>query len=293
MKAELFGSAESEGVQPPRFRRYAKALLRALWGAVIGRASAVQADRAQPVTLSMPERRILTAVAVSIAAALFAAVLIQYFGGFEFHLGAATLRATSGRGPIRLALALAFSRLLLADALGGWHLERSLLALSRARLASRISALAGACVVIGCLGHAVAAVTEAGGWIIHGVSVPSVRADSSHRHLKPLVEAIVGRGDGGPFVVAIDDVNPRGHMAAYYCYPRVLLMSPARSYWSMTKRMTDGWKLDPSHAGTGATPRIDEDAAFARARGMPFLVASEEGAVERAAEPVSPRSGER
>ena len=267
---------------------YAVAVLLALVRAARGHGRATPVETALPRSRSPRASRILVAFDLLIAAVVLAGLWIEYSGGFEYQIGQISLSATSTRGPFRIAVGLAFLRLWLTDAWGSRQIEQSLVALSFAPRASRVFALAAGLVVIGCLGHGVEALGQGKSQILGGASAPRIRADSHHQHLTPLIQQIVGREGGGAIAVAIDDINPRGHLAAYYCYPRVLLMSLERARWCMTSRMTDARKLGPGDRGSAAASALADDADWAQARGVRFFAASRARAVELGAEPRAP-----
>lgn len=103
-------------------------------------------------------------------------------------------------------------------------------------------------------------------------STPSLTHNRHNRHVPGLVAAVTARPDAGPLVVHLDDDDARGHEAAYYAYPRLLLMAPARRAWSLRARMDHLGLPDPAPPPSLPEPPLGVSRAFAHERGLPLLV---------------------
>jgi hypothetical protein len=94
----------------------------------------------------------------------------------------------------------------------------------------------------------------------------------ANRHAGPLVRRVAQRPSPDPVVVWIDDLDRRGHTAAFYTYPRLMLMEPTERRWSLQQRMTVRGGNNPLF-GVGARPPRALSEAFASERGVEFVFA--------------------
>jgi hypothetical protein len=93
-----------------------------------------------------------------------------------------------------------------------------------------------------------------------------------NRHAGPLVQSLVQRDSPDPVVVWIEDLDRRGHTAAFYLYPRLLLMEPAQRRWTLQQRMTLLGGPNP-YFRVGNRPSKALSEAFAAERGTELVVA--------------------
>ncbi|MBW2361160.1 MAG: hypothetical protein JRG84_09685 [Deltaproteobacteria bacterium] len=94
--------------------------------------------------------------------------------------------------------------------------------------------------------------------------------------LAPLVRGLVQRPSPEPVVVWIDDLDRRGHSAAFYLYPRLMLMEPAQRRWTLQQRMTVRGGPNP-HFRIGHRPSEARSRAFAKERGAELVFAKRAG----------------
>ena len=102
----------------------------------------------------------------------------------------------------------------------------------------------------------------------------------ANRHAPPLVRTLVQRESAEPVVVWIEDLDVRGHTAAFYLYPRLLLMEPKLRRWSLRERMRIRGKPDPQFF-VGPRPAKALSQAFADERGTQLVFASRPGGPKR------------
>ncbi len=100
--------------------------------------------------------------------------------------------------------------------------------------------------------------------------------NAANRHAGPLVRGLVQRPSPEPVVVWIDDLDRRGHSAAFYLYPRLMLMEPAQRRWTLQQRMTVRGGPNP-HFRIGHRPSEARSRAFAKERGAELVFATREG----------------
>jgi hypothetical protein len=187
---------------------------------------------------------------------------------------------TSLHSPLRVILVAAVLRVVLLDiTLGAWPLARSLAVAGRVPLGVRLAILpwaaAGAALAIaaGDLGDALTTLADRGRRSKQGVI-----ENAAHRHLAPLVGLLAHRTDPGPVAIYIEDVNPRGHLASFYAYPRLLCMDQAAQAWSLRVMM---WRYpgeDPAFADPGERPSYESALEWAQQKGLDLLWASPEKA---------------
>jgi hypothetical protein len=199
-------------------------------------------------------------------------VWVAATGGFVADLGPAELSVTSARGPSSILLLgliahLAASGTLRALLVGARERLRSASNLRRAAMALSLVlawlSLRSYARVPGILGETPLRYS--------GISI-----NTANHHVPDLVYQVVSRPAGEPPVVHIEDVDPRGHFASYYCYPRALRMEPARRRWSLVSRVLLFWETeydDPGFAPEPLPPPEQASAEYALAHGAPLLVA--------------------
>jgi hypothetical protein len=101
---------------------------------------------------------------------------------------------------------------------------------------------------------------------------PALTHNRDHHHVPALLDAVAARRDDAAVVVHVEDDDPRGHVASYYSYPRLLLMAPGRRAWTLRSRMDHLGVPDPTLPPAGRGPAVECSAAFARERGADLLV---------------------
>lgn len=99
---------------------------------------------------------------------------------------------------------------------------------------------------------------------------------SSSKHVAPLVRRLVRREPFDPVVVWIEDRDRRGHTAAYYLYPRLMLMEPGSRRFSLKNAMAPRDRADP-YFRLGPPPSMQRSREFAEQRGAEFIVAGRHG----------------
>jgi hypothetical protein len=101
---------------------------------------------------------------------------------------------------------------------------------------------------------------------------PALTHNRDHHHVPALLDAVASRRDDAAVVVHVEDDDPRGHVASYYAYPRLLLMAPERRAWTLRSRMDRLGVPDPTLPPAGPGPGVERSAAFARERDADLLV---------------------
>jgi hypothetical protein len=266
-----------------------------LWPWIAGHLAAARAGflrGAAPELVETPQRvaaaarsdrrctRLARASEIVMLVGALCTVWVLWTGGFHYEIESVPLRMTSLRSPVRVILVAAVLRAVLLDiTLGAWPLARSLAAAGRVPLGVRLAILpwaaAGAALAIAAseLGDSLETLAERGRRARQGV-IENV----AHRHLAPLVGLLAHRPDPGPVAVYIDDVNPRGHLASFYSYPRLLCMEQGAQSWSLRVMM---WRYpgeDPAFADPGERPSYEAALVWARQKGLDLLWASPEKA---------------
>ena len=225
-------------------------------------------------------RRLARVLDVVMLACLLGALAVLLFGGFHTQLGEVPLRMTSLRSPLRLLLIAGIARAVLLDiSTGAWPLARSLAVAGRVPLGVRLALLpwgaAAASLVFATseMGDALGVLAQRGRLAKQGVI-----ENAAHRHLAPIIGLLAHRSDPGPVAIYIEDVNPRGHLASFYAYPRLLCMDQDTQAWSLRVMMWRSAGKDPAFADPGERPPYEQELAWARAKGIDLLRASPEGA---------------
>jgi hypothetical protein len=98
---------------------------------------------------------------------------------------------------------------------------------------------------------------------------PGLFHNDANRHVPDLLEFVVSRASTSPVVVHIDDEDPRGHMASFYCYPRLLMMEPGFRRWTVRWRQFN-LDVDVVESGPGSIPSTGASRSFAAALGLPW-----------------------
>lgn len=225
-------------------------------------------------------RRLARALDAVLLACLLGAIAVLLFGGFHTQLGSVPLRMTSLRSPLRLLLVAGIARAVLFDiALGAWPLARSLAVAGRVPLGVRLALLPWAAAALSLvfatseLGDSLGVLAERGRLAKQGVI-----ENAAHRHLAPIIGLLAHRADPGPVAIYIEDVNPRGHLASFYAYPRLLCMEQGAQAWSLRVMMWRYAGKDPAFADPGERRPYEQELAWAQAKGIDLLRASPEGA---------------
>jgi len=112
------------------------------------------------------------------------------------------------------------------------------------------------------------------------VAATGLFTNGAQPHLERLMAEVARRESNGPLAIYICYDDRRGHLAAFYAYPRLLLMEPGLRAWSLQSRMDVPGVADPLFALPRPLPALDElqaSRAFALARRVPLLEVSETG----------------
>jgi hypothetical protein len=118
----------------------------------------------------------------------------------------------------------------------------------------------------------------------------AIQVNSANLYSIPLLDTLVRGAAVGPFVLRVHDMDPRGHEAAFYLYPRLLRMEPSERRWGLRDRMLH---LGPTPPEVRARerPSLATSRAFARSSGQAFVIAAPDGARVDGAEPASEPQG--
>jgi hypothetical protein len=100
--------------------------------------------------------------------------------------------------------------------------------------------------------------------------------NGANKHAAPLVRRLVQRPSSDPVVVWIDDLDRRGHTAAFYLYPRLMLMEPDIRRFTLRQRMTLLGGANP-YFRIGPGSSMLRSRQFAKERGAEFIFAGREG----------------
>lgn len=100
--------------------------------------------------------------------------------------------------------------------------------------------------------------------------------NGANKHVGPLVRRLVQRQKSDPVVVWIDDLDRRGHTAAYYLYPRLMLMEPAERRFTLRQRMAGFGGTNP-YFNPGPRSSMAAAQAFAKERGAEFVFVDRKG----------------
>ena len=100
--------------------------------------------------------------------------------------------------------------------------------------------------------------------------------NGANKHVGPLVRRLVQRPASEPVVVWIDDLDRRGHTAAFYLYPRLMLMEPGVRRFTLRQRMTLLGGPNP-YFKVGARSPMSKSIEFAQERAAEFVFVDREG----------------
>lgn len=196
--------------------------------------------------------------------------------GLAFEVLGVELSLRNLRNPSKFALVCTVAWLCLRDLRSGsWRAPRALEQACRLRPGTR-AVIALWCVLVAgmlpvldrtseCLD--VQAARAAGG------NGSTLFTNEWHLHLRPLIGAVAARPPEPPVALVIEDVNPRGHLDAFYAYPRLLRMHPDLHAWALAEMMTRGGEHDPAFAAPGAAPPLELSLRWAAERGCELLLA--------------------
>jgi len=98
-----------------------------------------------------------------------------------------------------------------------------------------------------------------------------ILANSANLHTAGVVEILARSSDPRPVVLRLDDDDPRGHTAAFYAYPRLILMEPAERRWGLRERMLRVVETDTPRE---TRPPLSASRDFTARRGGILLIAS-------------------
>jgi hypothetical protein len=101
-------------------------------------------------------------------------------------------------------------------------------------------------------------------------SAGKILANNANLHTAGVVELLAGRTDPRPVVLRLDDSDPRGHTAAFYAYPRLILMEPAERRWGLRERML---RVVETETPRAPRPPVSESRDFAARRGGVLVIA--------------------
>lgn len=94
-----------------------------------------------------------------------------------------------------------------------------------------------------------------------------------HLHMRSLIGQVAARPLEPPPALVIEDINPRGHLDAFYAYPRLLRMQPDLHAWALAEMMGRGSERDPAFAAPGDAPPLERSLRWAAERGYELLLA--------------------
>ena len=225
------------------------------------------------------ERATLRALDAALLTSLGVALWIAFSGGGELKVGERIVSFHGLRNPLRVAFLLALLRAIRADAAGGpWRLPRALAGLARLAPWLRFRVLVAALAVLGTwlsllrIGELVPEVRAD----LRG-NRPEIRADGWNMHLVPLVRWMTEESSRPEVAVLVEDINARGHLASFYCYPRLLRMNPTQHRWALQDRIAQGRCDDPGYRPTLAKPSLEDCIAWARSRALACVIARPAG----------------
>ena len=193
-------------------------------------------------------------------------------GGAVVDLLVAKLSVTSARGPSAV-LVLGSVILLVLD---GTLWSALAWALARWRAASTVRRLGMVASLVGVL-LAVRPYLRVPR-ILSSTSLKfeGILSNQANAHVADLVYQVTSRPLGQPPVVYIEDDDPRGHFASFYCYPRPIRMEPSQRRWSLVSRVIRYWEDDFDDSGFDpepAPPGLDSSLEYARSMQTDLLVA--------------------
>jgi hypothetical protein len=276
----------------PTPRPYAPELLRGLWGLLRGLpARGAGLDR-RPTALGPGSRRLRRALDLGLLAVGAVLAWIVTTGGGRIEWGPLRLSATGTGNPLALGSVLAVLRLALWDASAGRHALGALEWWGSRPLRMRAAALLALGVGLAQAAALERSMRRALDRLAQGAApLCGVRADSHHGHLLPLTAGFATDPAADRWALIIDDRNPRGHLAAYYAYPRLVRIPPEEQRYAAHLRATEGRRADPGHRGAMVRPCPTTSAAWAEERGLELWIARPAGleAWSRAAAPGSDR----
>lgn len=102
-----------------------------------------------------------------------------------------------------------------------------------------------------------------------------ILANNANLHTGGVVELLAARSDPRPIVLRLDDKDPRAHTAAFYAYPRLMLMEPAERRWGLRERMLRVVETDTLRQ---PRPPLSVSRDYAAQRAGVLVIASPEGA---------------
>jgi len=221
----------------------------------------------------------LPALALAVALGLDGLLMAALWAGGPAGVTLGTLHVSPGWIDVLAPLFGMGAAALVLQHLGARATLARTLVAARVRLSSasplrRAQLLAATCLTLAALNSALAAPIEALRLRVFQASrtYPSLTHNGDNAHLPALLGAVAARSNPDAVVVHLEDEDPRGHVAAYYAYPRLLLMAPARRAWSTRMRMDRLGVPDPVLPPTGPAPGLETSASFAAAQRAELLV---------------------
>lgn len=266
---------------------YLRSLGRGLFALLAGPAALAPRARLEAATAAAAASRGLARMqsVCGALALLFGLVCLWVFvgEGVAFDVGGLEVSLRNLRNPSKLAVLCGAVWLVLRDLRSGaWRAPRALEQVGRLRAATRAGIVLW-CALLWSLVPVVDRVGEC-------LDVQAARAASGngstlfsnewHLHLWPLIEHVAARAPEPPVALVIEDVNPRGHLDAFYAYPRLLRMQPELHAWCLAEMMARGAEWDPAFPPPGEAPPLADTLRWAAERGCVLLRARPEG-IER------------
>ncbi|HVS19211.1 MAG TPA: hypothetical protein VMT18_11470 [Planctomycetota bacterium] len=201
---------------------------------------------------------------------------VLFGDGVAFEVAGQEVSLRTLRNPSKILLASAGAWYALRDLRSGrWRAPRALGLVGRLTPAMRAGVLLWAALVYGLVPTA--------DRIGECLDVQAARAASGngstlfsnewHLHLRPLIEHMAARAPEPGVALVVEDVNPRGHLDAFYAYPRLLRMEPSLHAWSLAEMMSRSRKKDPAFERPPARPDLESTLHWATGRGLDVVLA--------------------
>lgn len=260
---------------------YLRALGRGLLGLVLpARIEPAEVERAAAAGAgAAASRGLARAQAASGALALLLGAICVWVllgEGIAFDVRGHEVSLKNLRNPSKLALLGACAWFLLRDLRSGaWRTPRALARVARLSLPTRAGlVLWGALLwVLVPLGDRVGECLAVQAGRAASGNGSTLFSNEWHQHLRPLIGYVAGRTSEAGVALVVDDVNPRGHLDAFYAYPRLLRMEPALHAWSLAEMMGRGGERDPAFERPDAAPDLQSTLHWAVGRGLEVVLA--------------------
>ncbi len=211
------------------------------------------------------------------AAAVAAAAWILATGGGDLELGDMRVSVRSAQRPLVAALVLAAAALWREPELGPRARAGARSVALRLRSLSALRQLALALCGLAVLANAstwLEAVDTTNDLRERARTLAQTRLfdNGSQPHLEELVRRVVTRASAAPAVVHVGSHDRRAQLAAFYCYPRLLLMEPSVRRWARRDRMQSAaFGADPRAQPHGPPPQAESSRRFAAERAAELI----------------------